>query len=152
MRSQTLGSRRSLAGLVAVLVAAVVLAGCVVTLISSYDETTDKNLTALQKRVGELLDQLDRTPVPAYDSVKTGYDGIHRDLASLYLRNQARPKNDLTVKQLDELKKALDIFEDQHKKGTLNQAMVAPGRDILNQAFRALLALELATKELNKKD
>lgn len=129
-----------------------IFAGCTVTFISSYDEATDKGITALQKSVGGLTSQLDQAPVPDYKGLAGSYNAIRGDLSSLHLRNEARPKNTLTVKQLDELKAILDKLEELHKEGKLNQAMVEPTRETLNQTFRALLKLELAKKELDKKE
>lgn len=152
MPSRRFNAPRSRIELWAIVLAAAVLAGCTVTLISSYDEATDKGITALQKSVDGLMSQLDQDPVPDYNAVKKTYDAIRSDLNSLRLRNEARPKNILTVKQLDELKASLDTLEGQHKAGRLNQAMVGPARDILNQTFRAILKLELEKKELDKKE
>lgn len=152
MPSRRFNAPRSRIELWAIVLAAAVLAGCTVTLISSYDEPTDKGITALQKSVDGLMSQLDQDPVPDYNAVKKTYDAIRSDLNSLRFRNEARPKNILTVKQLDELKASLDTLEGQHKAGRLNQAMVGPARDILNQTFRAILKLELEKKELDKKE
>lgn len=131
---------------------AMVFTGCTVTLISSYDETTDKGVTDLQKSVDALVAQLDQSSVPDYTGTKKSYDGIRSDLNSLRLRNEARPKNSLTVKQLDELRAILDGIETQHKAGAFNQPMVAPTRDALNRTFRAILKLELEKKALDKKE
>lgn len=152
MPSRRFNAPRSRIELWAIVLAAAVLAGCTVTLISSYDEPTDKGITALQKSVDGLMSQLDQDPVPDYNAVKKTYDAIRSDLNSLRLRNEARPKNILTVKQLDELKASLDMLEGQHKAGRLNQAMMGPARDTLNQTFRAILKLELEKKELDKKE
>jgi hypothetical protein len=122
-------------------------ASCAVVLISHYDETTDKGVTALQKSVDGLMDQLDQPVVPAYPTVKATYDGIHADLSTLHLRNEARDKNTLTVKQLDELKASLDRFEGEHKAGKVVQPMVPIARATLDQAILAILKLELTKKE-----
>jgi hypothetical protein len=138
--------------LLVIVLSAVILAGCAVNFISSYDEVTDKGITALQKSVDGLMNQLEQEPVPDYDSLKKSYDTIRDDFSSLRFRNEARPKNTLTVKQLDELKAELDKMEKLHKDKKFNQAMVGPTREILNQTLRAILKLELAKKELNKKE
>jgi len=143
---------RSKTKLSAFILATIILAGCAVTLISSYDEATDKGITALQKSVDGLMNQLDQDPVPDYIAVKKSYETIWSEFNSLRLRNEARPRNTLTVKMLGELKAQLDILEKNHKDKTLNQAMVRPAQDILNQTFRAILKLELEKKELNKKE
>jgi hypothetical protein len=137
---------------VAILWLVALSSACAITLISSYDETTDQGVTTLSKNVGQLLGQLDQTPVPDYASMKPGYASLEADLASLRLRNEARPKNSTTVKQLDEVKAILDKLEDLHKNGKFVQVMVGPTRDAFDQSFRAILKLELAKKELDQKD
>jgi len=120
-----------------------------VTLISPYDETTDKGVTALEKSISGLLDQLDHDPVPDYASLSGTYDSVFSDLASLRLRNDARPKNTQTVGQLDALRKSLTDLRQLHQQGKLNHVMVGPTRDILEQNVRAILTLELQKKELS---
>lgn len=130
---------------------ATVLGGCAVTLISRYDETTDKDVSALQKTVNGLLTQLERAKeLPSHESTQSTYDGIATDLAAIQLRNDARSRNQLTIDQLALLKKNLDAFEDLHKQGLLNKAMIKPQRSILDQTFRAILTLELKKKELDE--
>jgi hypothetical protein len=152
MRSQCLNTPRRGTKLLAIVLGAVMLAGCAVTLISSYDQETDKGITALQKSVDGLMNQLDQDPVPDYDALKKSYDTIWSEFSSLRFRSEARPNNTFTVKQLDELKAELDKLEKLHKDKKLNQAMVGPTREILNQTLRAILKLELEKKELNKKE
>jgi hypothetical protein len=141
---------RSYVGLLAVFLTAVVLTGCAVAFISSYDESTDKGVSALQTSIDSLMRQLDQDPVPDYGAVKKNYDTIRVDLGSLRFRNEARPNNTITVKQLDILKGQLDTLENQHKNRTLNQVMVGPAQEALDRTMSAILKLELAKKELNK--
>ena len=115
--------------------------------VSAYDEKTDEGITALQKEVDALLDALNTTPVPDYKATQPSYDSIRANLATLRTRNELRTKNSLTLAQLKEFADAFAILEGQHQKGTLNQAMVAPARDSLDQICRALLKLELEKKE-----
>jgi len=125
------------------------VSGCThVTLISPYDEETDKSVTAIGKSIDALMTQLDSDPVPAYTSVKPSYDTIRAEVATLRLRNDARPKNSLTVKQIDQLSAAFKDVEDQHKSGTLNHAMVPVARSQLDDAVGAILKLEIAKREL----
>ena len=119
---------------------------CVVTLISPYDETTDKAITSIQMNVDGLLNRLDRDPVPDYGKMEKEYAAIWCEFDSVYLRNEARPKNSLTLGQLDALKKQLTILEENHKEGKLNQAMLEPARNSLDQTFVAILKLELEKK------
>jgi len=148
--SQHLARRRVLPPLPRFFLLAGLCVACTVTLVSSYDETTDRDVTALHKTVGGLLDQLDRNPVPDYPSLKKTYDGIRGDLGATHLRNELRPNNTITVKQLDILRDQLKKLEELHQAGTFNQAMVGPTREILDQTFRAVLKLELEKKALNK--
>jgi len=136
---------------------AVVLVGCQFTFISPYDQQTDIGVTALQKEVDGLLDQLTQTPVPSYASLQATYVDIHSQLNSLYSRNQLREKNSQTVAQLAALAKEIDDLEGLHGKGQIIPAMVAkptpnnvdggPARASLDQTFRAILKLEITKKE-----
>jgi len=119
-----------------------------VQLISSYDETTDREVTALHKAVSQLLDDLDAPKTPAYTSMSRRYAALGSDLRSLQFRNEARPRNALTIEQLQLLRANLDKLEQVHKEGLLVQDMVPIQRSTLDQTFRAILKLELAKKEL----
>jgi hypothetical protein len=120
-------------------------------LISAYDEVTDQSVMALHKSVDGLLNQLDQNPLPEYAAVKPVYDSIRGDLAALRLRNEVRPKNKLTVDQLEHLRAALaDDVEAQHKAGKFNHVMVAPTRIALDSIFASILKLELAKKDLKE--
>jgi hypothetical protein len=143
--------RLSIAQAFALLVTAAALAGCLrVQYITPYDETTDKMVTALHGSVSQVLDELDRPAPPAYAAMAARYAAIQGELRAIRLRNEARPKNRLTIEQLGELKKGLDTLEKVHKDGLLVQVMVPIQRDTLDQTFRAILKLELAKKELNE--
>jgi len=123
--------------------------GCThVQLISPYDETTDRMVTALHQSTSEVLDELEAAPTPSHASISKRYAALRSDLRAVQLRNEARPKNELTIQQLELLKANLDKLEQVHKDGLLVQAMVPIQRDTLDQTFRAILRLELAKKEL----
>jgi hypothetical protein len=124
------------------------IGGCHVTLISPYDEATDKGVSAIQRSVQALTSELDQSPVPTYASTRGHYDGIRAELGALQVRNGARQQNELTVRQLGDLKAILDKLEELHKTDKLIQPMIGPSRDALEQALRAILKLELAKKEL----
>src|SRR5690349_8846750 len=87
-RNPMIASRRIRPGLLAVCLAgAALVVGCAVTLVSSYDESTDKGVSALQTKADALMTQLDQEHVPAYTAVKPSYDGVRSDLGSLQFRN-----------------------------------------------------------------
>lgn len=133
------------------LLAFALVTGCThVQLISPYDETTDRMVTALHQSTSEVLDELEAAPTPGYAAMSKRYAGLKRELRTVQLRNEARPKNRLTIEQLQSLKANLDLLEKTHKDGQLVQVMVQPMRDAIYQTFRAILTLELAKKELNE--
>lgn len=145
----TLSMRRRGVAYVVAWVALSCFAGCThITLISPYDQDTDKAVTAVGKKIDALMTKLDTDPVPAYDSVKNDYDDLRADVAALRLRNAARPNNSLTVQQVDHLAAALKDVEQQHKASRLNQAMVPVMRGQLDEIVGAILKLELTKKEL----
>jgi hypothetical protein len=148
-----IASRRMRPGVLAVcLASAALVAGCAVTLISTYDESTDKGVSALQTKADALMTQLDQEHVPAYTAVKSSYDGVRSDLGSLQFRNEARPKNSLTIRQLGELKTQLDTLEALHSTGRLNQPAAEIAKRTIDQTLGAILRLELEKKELNKQE
>jgi hypothetical protein len=146
-------SGRAHAAPFALLLGAVALAcaGCLrVQYISPYDETTDRMVTALHQSTSEVLDELEASPTPGYAAMSKRYAGLKGELRAVQLRNEARPKNRLTIEQLQRLKANLELLEKTHKDGQLSQVMVQPMRDAFDQTFRAILTLELAKKELNE--
>lgn len=133
------------------LLAFVFATGCTkVQLISPYDEITDRMVTALHQSTSEVLDELEAAPTPGYAAMSKRYSGLKRELRAVQLRNEARPKNRLTIEQLQRLKANLELLEKTHKEGQLAPVMVQPMRDAFDQTFRAILTLELAKKELNE--
>ena len=123
------------------------LLGCTVRWISTYDETTDKDVTALQHKVAALLTSLDTpNPVP-YEKAAAQYAGIYNDLRALIIRNEARDKNELTTQQLRLLDSNIQTLEKLHMAPDFKRELVPPARASIDQIFRAILKLELAKKE-----
>lgn len=146
MKPNRFGARWALLPLVFALVA-----GCShVQLISPYDETTDRMVTALHKSTAEVLDELETAPTPGFAAMSKRYSGLKSELRAVQLRNEARPKNKLTIAQLQEFKANVDKLEKAHREGLMAPVMVQPMRDAFDQTFRAILTLELAKKELNE--
>jgi hypothetical protein len=145
---RTRAPRPPLAALLAVVALLGAPACAHVTLISPYDEATDQGVTALERSISGLLTQLDQNPVPAYSTVAATWDGVFSDLGSLRFRNEARPKNQQTIAQLEELRLGLEKLRQSHQQDKLVQPMLGPARESLEQTLRAILKLELAKKEL----
>ncbi|MBI4500554.1 MAG: hypothetical protein HY700_05275 [Gemmatimonadetes bacterium] len=125
---------------------------CAVRLVSEYDDTTDKEVSSLQRSVDSFLRSLARSPRPPGCSyqVRAGfYDTTLTGVSSLVLRNRARPRNTLTVQQLELLDSSLVLLERLHQgkgEGCLSPEEIEPLRGNLNTSFAAILRLELAKR------
>lgn len=130
-----------------VLAFALMLPGCATTRISDYDETTDRNVTALQKKVETYLislEALDGQPACKYEKQKPFYDEAKVDVSSIEVRAAAIPKNQLTTEQVQLLAGSLDNLEKLHKISCLSKEQIEPLRIQFNASFTAILKLELA--------
>jgi PBP1b-binding outer membrane lipoprotein LpoB len=132
-----------------VIAAALALSGCTVTLLSSYDETTDKNVTALQKKTEAHFVSLESSVNPPdcdYAKHQAFYDEAKVDVSAIEVRAAAIPKNDITTKQSKLLKDSLESLEELHKSGCISKEQIAPLREQFNSSFTAILKLELAKR------
>lgn len=130
------------------LLLALALTGCSVSLIAPYDEPTDLMLTSLAGKVDRFFIAMD-VERPPYAAAAPAYESVRSDLRVLRLRNQVRPKNDLTVHQIDRIGGAWDELEALHRKAdqvSPTAALIA--RDVLSQALRASIKLELEKRRL----
>lgn len=128
---------------------AVVFSGCAVNLISKYDETTDKTVTALQKNIeGHLvgLEAVDGLPECKYEQYKQFYSEAKVDASAIAVRAAAIPKNDITIKQTLLLTNSLESLEKLHKIACLSKDQISPLRAQFNSSFTAILKLELAKR------
>lgn len=133
----------------AFLTIAVALSGCAVKLISSYDETTDKTVTALQKKTEAhlvALEAVDGLPECKYEQHKQFYSEAKVDVSAIAVRAAAIPKNDITTEQMMLLTSSLEILEKLHKIACLSKGQIAPLRAQFNSSFTAILKLELAKR------
>jgi hypothetical protein len=139
--------------MLAVAVSALFISGCTVTLVSNYDEQTDANVTALQKKLETYFLKLDGASYPdcSFAANKAFYDEVTIQLSSAQVRANAIPKNDITVQQLDALSKAIDDLESVQKlrdgkASCLPAEIVKIDRTMFNSIFTAILKFELAKK------
>lgn len=144
-------TRRSIV-LPMVLVSVLMLSACTLRLISEYDDRTDIAVSELQTKVDGFLVGLEKTPTApgcTYDRNKQFYVDVTVDIGSLRMRNEGRPKNDITVKQLELLADSLKTLEELHsgkKDKCMLENELEPIRSGLNTSFAAILKLELAKK------
>lgn len=141
--------RSARAQLTAVL--ALVSLACALRLVSDYDESTDRNLTALQGEVDSFLRRISRPPAPActHGQNSSFYDRSYSTVSTLIVRNRARPKNEITVQQLELLDSSLVTLERLHRlKGDvcMTPTETAPLRANFQTSFTAILRLELAKR------
>lgn len=131
------------------LATALVLSGCAVKRISSYDETTDKTVTALQKKTEAhlvALEAVDGLPECKYEKHKQFYEEAKVDVSAIAVRAAAIPKNEITTEQTVLLSKSLKSLENLHKIACLSKDQIVPLRTQFNSSFTAILKLELAKR------
>lgn len=129
------------------------ISGCTVTLVSKYDEQTDANVTALQKKFDAYFLKLDGASFPdcSFAANKTFYDDVNVQLSSTQVRANAIPLNDITLQQLDALSNAISGLENAQKmrdskSSCLPAELVKTDRTMFNSIFTAILKFELAKK------
>ena len=126
------------------------LAGCSrVTLISAYDEQIDHSSSELQQRMDAFLTMLaDRegTPEASYEANRDFYSDYAVGIRAVKVRALAQPKNSITVQQLDLMGNSLEELRKAHKDAPISAEAVPTFRDLFNQAWGAIIALEMAKK------
>ena len=155
---------RALAILLALVATA--LTGCQgVSLISSYDEPTDKALTALQQSSDNFLTKMiEKAPSPdnSYDKHRGFYEDADQQLRRIEFRVAALPKNSQTQKLVTDIRAAIlgegkctaegASLRDLHcipsnlSNGPSKRSLEIAKQSI-NQTIHAALALELAKKQ-----
>ena len=125
------------------------LLGCQVTLISSYDPEMDKAATTLQKKMDAFLTNLETHPgLPQADYTwnMPFYVDYLIELRSLHLRAQSQTENEETAKQLKLMMDNLRQLRLAHEAGPLALPTVQATRDLFNQAWQAIIAVEIARR------
>jgi hypothetical protein len=133
------------------------LIGCTVKLISSYDEQTDKSVSALQRKVETFLvglENLHGLPECIYAHQKHFYQEVKVDVSAMKVRAAAIPQNEITTEQLDLLSNSFDNLEELHKikskkeigKNCISKEELGPLKENFATSFTAILKLELAKK------
>ncbi len=123
--------------------------GCQIKLVADYDEITDRSVTALQREFELFFIDVERnlyTPDAAHDNYIGFYDEVRAELSVIRVRAAARPKNEITVEQLDLVAGNVDNLEELHKLGFDSPEELEPLRAAFQQSFQAILTLELAKK------
>lgn len=154
-------------------------AACQVQFISTYDETTDRGVTEVQRSLESHLGRLEDLALepPGLESLVEDckpdrFDDTYRELKTnvqlLVVRNEARDKNTLTTQQLKDLSGSIDLLRELQVERygltdaerpdirpgdrCMNKEMIAASRSSLQQHIRAILTLELAKREFRKEE
>ncbi len=135
------------------------LAACQVQWVSMYDEQTDSNVTAYQKKMNTYFERLKGLDWPecSYDSHKDFYADALGDATVILTRAQSIQKNDSTITQTTSLKANLEEVRMTHEDSDtpddstgvgdcLSDDYVRKSQDFLNQIVRATLWLEQGKK------
>ena len=135
------------------------------TLISDYDEATDKYLTSLQQSVSSLIDTLEQfsgTEAAAFAKHQKMYDLLDSQIKKLEFRVSAIPKNDQTITIVKTIRltilgsedssqaksslKDLHCLNDHNRNYGLSKAVLEVCRRNIDQTISAALTLELEKK------
>jgi hypothetical protein len=120
---------------------------------SSYDETTDKLATELQRKVAAHIEALDGAEAPAcfHQNYRDFYDSARVDMSALLVRARSRDYNQQTIQQAETLPESLNAFEALHKLKSARGACLSsqelrPVQQGFDQHLGAMLRLEFAKR------
>lgn len=126
-----------------------VLNGCAVKLVSDYDETTDRAVSALQRKTaGHLLGlaTLANTTGCTYDKHKEFYEEAKTDVSAIEVRTAALANNELETQQVQLLGSSLDSLEQLHQISCLTPDQIKLLMTQLNVQFTSILRFEMARR------
>jgi len=148
-------AHRLLPALALVALAVLAAGGCTVRLISDYDETIDRSASQLQKEMDAFLTDMEngRDESVMYGVNRGFYPYYATEVRAVLVRAQAHPKNEQSVAQYELMLDSLQELETAHRgeegaedEGTLPVEAIPVFRDLFNQAWSAIIRLEVAKK------
>lgn len=105
----------------------ILLIGCKVTLLSAYDEVTDKVLTDMQQKTTAFFVKYESSPVSPdlkYANQQPFYEGLKTNARTLRIRNNAVEKNRPMIGMLDLLDENINLMDSLHRQKT--NGLLAP--------------------------
>jgi len=129
-----------------------VAVGCQVRFATAYDEIIDRGTSDLHTEVMAFVGKmaaLSGTPEGTYDANQAVYPELSAKVSTLRLRAAAAPKNQITVKLLDELAGNLERLRLLHRMGKergLNQALAGPALSAIDVNCSTIIQYELAKR------
>jgi hypothetical protein len=131
---------------------ALLLSACI-TLVAPYDEKIDDMATGLQRDISTEIETLREAEKPDcfYPSHAAFYRLARVDISALAVRAGAHEMNSQTIRQIEDLRGALDDLEQLHKLATKADRCMRPDEfsDIgrgFDQITGAIVKLEIAKK------
>lgn len=137
------------------LILSLAVSGCTnIRLIADYDETTDKAVTELQRKISTFLIDVESklgTSEAGHDKYAETYKELRVDIGAIELRVNALPKNKITQDQVESLKANIILLESLHKTGFANgidnqKTILSSVQKDFDVALAAILKLELAKR------
>ncbi len=141
--------------LACIALAGLAASGCAVRLIAAYDETIDLTATRLQKSMDAFLTRMEQQAGDAatYAQNRQFYADYAVEVRSVLVRARAHPMNERTIEQYELMLDSLAELEASHQgepgdedAGALPVVAIPAYRDLFNQAWGAIIKLEVAKK------
>ena len=130
-----------------------ILAGCQVQWVAQYDEQTDNNVTAYQKKFNLFAEGLiDKSwPECSYENNADSYADLVSDTTLILTRAQSIPLNSHTITQTTALKASIKDIRETHQENDPEEECPSSGyleqsQNLMNQTIRAILWLEQGKK------
>lgn len=131
-------------GIVIMLMAAT---GCTQQYVADYDERVVEDVHVISKKIDVFFGTLIETPQDhrGYQACKDTYIDIEADLRLLLRRNEIRPLNDETIKQINiALRLWLDDKAKHEEKNTVSNFIAKKHREQFGRLFIAIAKGEMA--------
>jgi hypothetical protein len=129
------------------------LLGCgPVRLVSSYDEVIDQRTSDLHTKIGAFVGRMETLagkPEGTYLANQEPYVEINAEIATLRLHAAAVPKNEITVKLIDELSQNVDSLRKLHEIGGdrgLRKVLAGPALSAIDVNCGSIIKFEIAKK------
>ena len=119
------------------LVCTLLFTACKVTLLSAYDEVTDKTLSEMQQSTTTFFVKHETNPGSAdlaYTKVQPFYQDLRVKSRTVRIRNNAIEKNKIMINMLDLLDENINLMDSLHKQKT-NGLLTASDVKLLKSAF-----------------
>ncbi len=129
--------------------------GCTVKLIANYDESTDRAVTTLQRKLATFFVDVESklgTPDEAHENYIDTYKELRVDISAIKLRVSALPKNKITEDQIEALENNMTLLETLHQTGfaigniEAKKQVLMDTQKSFDTSLAAILRLELAKK------